>query len=230
MARSIQSLSPIVSLGHLLEGEVEVEQKHWDAAAAAFRKASSKRDPGPAPARLHFALSSARKTEDAARFVQSWAKDHPNDVRFLLYLAEAAAVQGDMALAESRYQQVLKLQPDDPASLNNVAWLLIKQNKPGAVAIAERAVKVAPGRSALMDTLAMALASEGQYAKAIELQKKVVAQTPEGAVFRLTLARIYLQSGDRDQARVELDALTKLDKEFAARNEVADLRKAIGSS
>lgn len=230
VTRLMQTQQADEALGFILEGEIEAEQQRWDLAAAAFRRATTKPNPAQAPARLHFALVQAKKTADAARFADSWSTEHPKDALFLLYLADAASAQGELALAEKRYLQVLKLQPENPLALNNVAWIMIKQKRPGAVALAERAVKAAPGRLALMDTLAFALSSENQHAKAIELEKKVIALAPEALTFRLTLAKIYLQSGDKNLARAELEALLKPGKDFIGREEAAQLFKSIGSS
>ena len=230
VARTIQTQHPNDALGVILEGEIEADQKRWDAAVGAFRKAAAKPNPAQAPARVHYALLGANKAAEAASFAHTWAGEHPKDGVFLLYLAESATVHGDAAQAEKLYRQVITLQPNNAVALNNVAWLLIKQKRPGAVALAERAVTAAPGKPALIDTLAMALASENQHAKAIELQRKVVAQSPDEPAFRLTLAKIYLQSGDKNNARTELEALARLNREFPGRDEVAPLIQTIGSS
>jgi len=108
--------------------------------------------------------------------------------------------------------------------------VLIGQNKPGAVALAERAVKAAPSRPALMDTLAAALASEGQYAKAIEMQKQVIALSPAAPVYHLTLAKIYLRSGEKTLARATLEALLKQGDVFPQRSEATELLKSVGNS
>ena len=62
------------------------------------------------------------------------------------------------------------------------------------------------------------------------LEKKVIALAPEALTFRLTLAKIYLQSGDKNLARAELEALLKPGKDFIGREEAAQLFKSIGSS
>ena len=230
VARVMQAQRPTDSLGFILEGDIEAAQDRWDAAAGAFRKALTKANPAQAPGRLHYALGRAKKAAEANRFGETWAAEHPKDTLFLLYLADTATTQGDSASAEKRYMQVLKQQPDNPLALNNVAWILIKDKKPGAVALAERAVKAAPGQASFMDTLSMALSNENQHARAIELQKKVVAQAPDAPGFRLTLAKIYLHSGDKAQARAELDRLAIVTKDFPGRSEVAPLIKTLGNS
>ena len=78
-----------------------------------------------------------------------------------------------------------------------------------------------------MDTLAAALAAENQLAKALEVQRKVVELAPDTPEFRLRLARLYVQSGQGDKARPELDRLADLGEKFKGQAEVAQLMKAL---
>ena len=122
---------------------------------------------------------------------------------------------------------MLKLQPENPVALNNLAWVLIKQKRPGAVAFAERALKSAPEQPGMMDTLAMALSNENQHAKAIELQKRVLARLPDAPVFHLTMAKIYLQAREKKLARAELERLAAWKNDFPGRDQVAPLLKSL---
>ena len=60
--------------------------------------------------------------------------------------------------------------------------------------------------------------------------RSAVAQAPDAPGFRLTLAKIYLHSGDKAQARAELDRLAIVTKDFPGRSEVAPLIKTLGNS
>jgi putative PEP-CTERM system TPR-repeat lipoprotein len=223
IARDMQSQRPKDSLGYILEGEIESSEERWARAAGAYRKALSTPNPAQAPGRLHAVLLKDKKPAEASGFAADWLRGHPEDWLFLLYLADASSSQGDLNASERYYRQLLQAQPNSAIALNNLASVLIRQNKPGAVALAERAVKAAPGRPALQDTLSLALASEGQFAKAIEMQKQVVATAPEVPVYRLTLAKIYLRSGDKARARSELENLLQPGKDFAQRAEATAL-------
>lgn len=230
VAHEMQLQRPKDALGYILEGEVEASEERWAPAVAAYRRAIALPNPAQAPGRLHAALLKDQKVAEAAQFADRWLRDHPKDWLFLLYLAEASSTKGDLQAAERYYRQLLQGQPNNPIALNNLAGVLIRQNKPGAVALAERAVKAAPGRPALLDTLALALAGDGQFAKAIDTQKQVIATAPEVPVYRLTLAKIYLRSGDRARARSELDALLRPGKDFPQRNEATALLEEVSSS
>jgi predicted Zn-dependent protease len=100
-------------------------------------------------------------------------------------------------------------------------------NKDGAIAYAEKAVAIAPNQPAFMDTLAVLLSDKNEYAKALELQKKVVSLQPEAPLFKLNLARIQIKSGDKAGAKVTLSELAKLGDKFGGQGEVASLLKGL---
>jgi predicted Zn-dependent protease len=78
-----------------------------------------------------------------------------------------------------------------------------------------------------MDTLAMLLADKNQFPRAIELQSKALELQPENAGLRLNLAKIYIKSGDKTQARSQLETLDKLGDRFPRQPEVAELLKTL---
>ena len=229
IARKVQTQRPDDAVGHVMEGEVEQRQKHWDKAAAAYRKALSRQQPGDSAQRLHASLLAGKKTAEADKLAADWQRDHPDDLGFVLYQGDIAMASNALASAEQQYQRVLALQPDNVLALNNLAYALALQKKPGALALAERVQKLAPDTPALMDTLAFCLAAENQLPRAVEVQTKVVAAAPEAAQFRLQLAKLLLQSGNKPAARIELNTLAKLGPAFGRQAEVADLLKSAGA-
>lgn len=228
LARTMQTRQSADPAGLVYEGEIELEQKNLDKALAAFRKAADMKAPSQAPARLHHTLLLAKRDAEAAKFADGWTVSHPKDTLFMYYLGDLALSRNDLPGAERRYNEVLKVQPEHALALNNVAWLMVQQKRAGAVAVAEKAVKIAPDQPALMDTLALALAAESQLPRAIELQKKVVAMAPQAASFRLNLAKFELQAGDKAAARADLEALQKLGPKFSGQAEVTQLLKSVG--
>lgn len=62
----------------------------------------------------------------------------------------------------------------------------------------------------------------------MEVQTRVVALAPEAPQYRLTLARLQLQAGNKAAARVELDKLAALGRPFSGQVEVGKLLKQLG--
>lgn len=230
IARSMQADPVNDSTGLILEADVEVGRSNWPAAVAVLRKALDKPAPELAAIKLYMALMGGGKTGEAETFSQQWLQRHPEHHNLLLTTADTARRMGNHAAAESRYRQLLAVQPDHVLALNNLAYTLLQQKKPGATALAEQAARLAPARAEILDTLAQALASEDRLSQAVDMQKRAVALAPELADLRLNLAGLLIQAGDKPGARSELDALAKLGSGFARQAEAARLRQSLTSA
>ena len=228
IAQALQKLQPGEANGLVLEAEIEITRKRWDAALLPLRKALALADPALAPERMHQVLRLAGRAAPADAFASQWQRDHPADALFNFYLGDQALAQKDLVGAEAHYQAVLKIKPEHALSLNNIAWLRLQTGQPGALAYAERAVAAAPNLPALLDTLALALAAEKQAGKAIEQQLRALAMRPTDPFMRLNLARFYAQAGEKRKAKAELDRLEALGQRFAMQTEVAALSKSLG--
>lgn len=213
--------------GFTLEGDAQAAQKAWPAAAAAYRQSLAKAVDSGVASKLHFTLSNSANKAEAEKFANGWLQEHATDADFLFYLAGADLLQDHLQSAEARFAAVLKLQPENAAALNNLAWLMLKLGKPGALALAEKANQLAPQQPAFLDTLSMVFEADKQWARAVEVQSQAVNLQPENFALRLRLAKLYLASGDKPQAGVELQRLAKAGKKFGAQAEVQELLRGI---
>jgi putative PEP-CTERM system TPR-repeat lipoprotein len=228
LARDLQKLSPTLSTGYTLEAEIEAQQRNWSGAQAAYRTALQKQPAAETATKLHATLLMAGRADEAQKFASGWLAEHAKDAGFRFYLGDAALSRKDWGEAERSYREVLRVQPENPLAMNNVAWLLIKQGKAaGALPLAEKAVALAPGRTQLLDTLALAMAANNQLPQALELQRKTLKLAPQDPQLRLTLARLFIQSGAKPEARAELEDLAKLGTSFVDHAEVTDLLKQV---
>lgn len=225
IARKVQARAPGEALGHVMEGSVELRRRNWAAATTVLRKAVGLNRPGEAPQGLHAALVGGGKSAEAEAFAQEWRKKHPDDMAFVLSQGDQAMAAGQYAGAETAYRQVVDKLPDSVVALNNLAYALAMQKKPGSVQLADKALQLAPRSGAVMDTLASALASEQQWPRAIEVQKKAIEAAPDAPDYRLGLARLLLQSGDKVGARAELSGLSALGAKYPRQAEVTAMIK-----
>lgn len=228
IARSIQKRLPNDAVGFALEGELEERANNWAAAAAAHQAALQRRESTDMAIRLHGNLSAATKGAEALRVANDWQRAHPKDAAFTFYLGDQASAAKDWSKAEAHYRAVLALQPRNAVAMNNIAWLLATQRKPGAVEMAQQATGLLPERAQLMDTLALAHESENQLPKAIEVQKKAVELDPGDPMLKLRLARLHIKHGDKSAARKELESLARLGSAFPGQVEVSALLKEVG--
>jgi cellulose synthase operon protein C len=225
LAREWQKGHPQDAAGFALEGEVQVARKDWPAAVSALRAALERQKTTELAVALHAALLNGGQKAEAERWAADWQRQRPKDSGFRFHLGDTALARGDLPAAEGHYRAVMEQQPGNAVAMNNVAWILAKQGRPGAVALAEQAAKLRPEAATILDTLAFALAADKQLPRAIEVQKQALARAPKDASLRLNLAKLYLQAGEKAQARGELDTLAKLGDGFRGQAEVAQLQK-----
>lgn len=227
IARNMQKSKPRDAAGFALEGEIQSAGKNWDAAVAAYRAVVQRAPVTEAAVRLHLALMSAGKRREADQVASDWLKTQPGDATFLFYLGDAALAQGEWVQAEARYRAVLAAQPSNALALNNLAWVLVKQGKAGALPLAQQAIALVPGKATLHDTLSMALEADNQLGAAIDAQRRAIELAPGDPTLSLRLAQLYLKQGDKARARAELEALSKRGSSFSAHAEVERLLKAL---
>ena len=228
VARQIRQQRPTQEVGYLIEGGIEASQKRWDKALVAYRD-GLKAVPNSTElaTRTHVALMASKQQAEADKHAAAWIKAHPRDAGFHFYLGDLALARRDLVQAEASYREVLALQPENALALNNVAWLMATAKQPGAVAMAEKAAALLPDRPVIMDTLATALASEGQPAKGVEVLKNALKLQEDNPQLRLNLAKLMIQAGDKAGAKIELDKLAAMGDKFARQKEVEQLRKTL---
>ncbi len=104
---------------------------------------------------------------------------HPEDARAWLALA------GAMEAGEERdaaFERTARLGGENPRVLNSVAWSYVEQGRAAkALALAERAAALQPWSSAIIDTLAAALALSGRCNEALAQQTAAVNLLSEAA-------------------------------------------------
>jgi len=227
IAREVQKQRPLEAAGYLLESEIDIDRRNWTGAEAALRNGLKQAPSTDMAARLHGVLrGGAAKAAEADRFAATWSKDRPQDAGFQRYLGDVALRERKPAEAEAKYRQALRVAPNDPLAMNNLAYLLASQKKPGALVLAQKAAELLPN-AAVLDTLALAQSEEGQMPAAVETMKKALALAPNEPALQLNLARLYIKAGDKAAAKKELEAIAKLGDKFGGQAVVADLLKTL---
>ena len=123
---------------------------------------------------------------------ESVLRANPNDATAHAYLASLLDSQGEAAEAVRHYREALRLTPDEPLLLNNLAWLLATcpdarlRNGAQAVGYAERACALTSYRQTVtVGTLAAAYAEAGRFDDAIATAKKTCALASESGQWGL---------------------------------------------
>lgn len=192
-------------------GEAQAALGHLDEAIEAYAQAIRIRSNAP---RVHYNLAHAYyqrgEMDPCLEHLKASAELNPDVPAVQVSLAATYRELGRYEEAIEHYYKVIELEPDSPRNLDALAWLLATSAKPSgertaeAVRFATRACRITnftvPGA---VETLAAALAADGDFPGAIKHQKAVIAQyrDPERlqkAQTRLALyeAGVLLEEGD----------------------------------
>ena len=156
-------------------------------------------------------------------------KDNPAISLELAQLCESA---GRTQQAKEYYEDVLRIDQDQAAAKNNLAWLLANTDNPSptdldrALQLAQDAKNAMPNNPSVADTLGWIMYKKGIPAAAIALFREAIDKYPEGHPLRGTvryhLAKAYDRNGERDRAVSELKRALDEVSNF---NERADAEK-----
>lgn len=227
IAKSLQKDSATAALGILLEADIYSGLRNWPEAIGAYKRALEKSRTTELAVRVHATEVLAGHADAASAFAASWLREHPKDAEFISHLGMMALEAKNWPVAEARFREVTALRSNFPLGFNNLAWSLVQQKKSGGRAFAEKANALLPDQPWIMDTLSAACEVEGDAKAALEWQRKAVAQAPNAAVYRLTLARRLIAVGDNKAARTELEALAGMGAKFGDQATVTALLKTL---
>lgn len=225
LLKEIQAQPGREAVAFALEGDLETNQRNWDAARAAYKRALERGGQMPEVAgKLHASLVAGGKEADAQSFERQWLGDHPEDWSFRMYLGNLALVRGAFGPARAQYEQVIKGQPGNAVARNNLAWVLLRE---GDVAQAEVQLKEAlalrPGEVEILDTQAQLLSRQGKHDQALQVQRRVVGVEPGNPARRVALARLLIAAKQTEEARGELQGVLKLGDQYPGQAEVRQL-------
>lgn len=177
----IQARWPEQALAERLQADALMREGK-PAEALVFYQTAWQKQPSQAIAlNLFAARFQAGKQAAALTGLEDWLKAHPRDIRARRLIANAYQRSGKQQQAGRHYQALLKLQPDDVAILNNLAWLYMETGNREALKLARRAWELAGNNPSVMDTYGMVLLKFGKHKQAIEILGKAARLAPGDA-------------------------------------------------
>jgi tetratricopeptide (TPR) repeat protein len=131
----------------------------------------------------------------------------PADTRPLLQLGLLMDGTGRRDQAKPIYEQILKIQPDHPIALNNLAFIKAEegQDLDEALTMAQRARQGLPNSPDVMDTLGWIYLKKNLSDDAIRTFKELIVAAPNSASYHYHYGMALLQKGDKPSAKRELE-------------------------
>jgi len=225
-ARDVISQNPKLAIGHTILGEIAMSRNQLSAAIEAYRRAHDIESSTGSLLRLFRAMSAQDTGKSALQLAEQWLKAHPKDLTVHKALADGHARAGNFPSAKVAYEVALKLKPDDPELLNNLANVQLRLKDPNAVKTAEAALAHASGNPLVVDTLGWVLFQNGQTDRALQLLRDARLRQPDNAEIRYHLGAVLAHVGRSSESREELTASLKSE---AQQEWVADAKRILAT-
>lgn len=151
----------------------------------------------------------AGKTQEAYDDIKKFLEKNPDNKTGLLFLSEFAHKlnKGDDIIYA--YERLLKLDPNDAESMNNLGYFFADQNirLDEAEKLIKKALKLKPEAPHIIDSAAWIDYRVGKLPEALKYARAAVAVSPDEPEAKMHLAEILWVSGERDEATQLFDEL-----------------------
>lgn len=222
-AQVMQKRWPKDATGYLAEIEVLAAQENWKEAEQFLRNAIQQTGNPQLVTRLYVLLLEHGSKGQGEQLVEAWLKDHPKDIVVPTFAAETQMQKRDFATAARWYKAALKAQPDNVATLNNLAWVLGQAHDTSGIEYGRKAMSLAPEAPAVLDTLGWLYVEHGDVAQGLDLLQKAHRLAPTIPNIQLNLAKALIKAGQGASARPHLEALARLPAGVPLRQEAEKL-------
>ncbi len=216
IGREDTALARVEDLRKIRPADPLVDTLHGDALAAAGRHAEAAKAYGTAlesqtssylVVRYYRAVSRSGSGPVPVKLLEDWVKENPEDGMARRALAGAYADTGRKNEAIAAYEALLEDQPDNPAVLNNLAWLYHERGDGRALELAEQAYALAPSHPAALDTLGWILVQGDDPGRGLALLREAQSRASQNTKIRYHIAVGLSRLGRNEQARRELEAV-----------------------
>lgn len=216
-------------------GNTAVRAGKYDLAVATYQKILPLVDKNPkalGDVYLRIGETYRRKGDlpSAVQALQKAREGAPANAVVLSTLGTTLDGAGRRTDAKQVYEATLKLQPDNPVVLNNLAFLLADTggNLDEALTKANRAKQLMPQLFEISDTVGYIYLKKGLPDPAIDIFKDLVHKQPNQAIFRFHLGLAYSQKGDKTRAIEQLKEALKYNPTNEDKRKIQELITRLG--
>ncbi len=227
IARKIRKKYKNSPVGDRLMGDLMMRAERYGEAVKAYEAALKKAPEASLVARLYRARRAADPKDIAIPLLVDWLATHPEDNEIRRLLAAANIDAGFYDVAIQQYERLLASFPDDPAILNNLAWLYYKTGDARALDFAKKAHALAPNGAATLDTLGWILVETGDPVQGLRYLRDAYARAPSEPQVRYHLAVALNRLGRTEEARRELEGALAANRPFDGAEDARALLKKL---
>ena len=226
-ATEVRREFPEKAVGLRLVADVAFRRGRFAEALANYRAALDREPSRQHALAVYRALIRTGGQSAASGFLEAWQKRHPPDPALSMVLAEASLRAGDLGQARRRFEAILAERGESPVVLNNLAIIAARQGDSKALALAHRALELAPTDALVLDTVGWLLVQLGSAETGLRYLREAQLRAPANPEIRYHLAAALAKSGRIDDARRELDRVLSSRLSFAELDEARKLSREL---
>jgi len=169
----------------------------------------------------------------ALKSLSDYSAAHPGNKLIKKQQAILFLTFGELPKARAAYEQLVRDDPNDAVALNNLSWLVVKDDPRRSVSLAQRAVKADPSSANNLDTLGTMQMNQSDFKGAVLSLQKAHDMQPDNPEISYRLAVALEASGQGAQSQAILQALVKrggFNDLDAAKNLLASKLKMAGQT
>jgi len=157
---------------------------------------------------LVMAYDLTKQIDKSYAVLENYSANKPQDLSALMMLAEKE-MDKDKISAIAKYKDALKLNENNFVVLNNLAYLLMEENKlSDALGFAKRAFDLKPNHAATVDTYAQILVRQDKPEEALEAYNRVMNEDVQNEEIFLNYIETLLLNDSKVIAKRRLESRT----------------------
>lgn len=208
-------------------GDVEFARENYEKAIQYYQEANAINAESDTIISLGKALWQAKRADEMLETYTAWLQALPNDRATRYQLAQGYRLMKNDTAANAELKVLLEDDPLDSKVLNTLAWNLRQTDPTQALALAEKAVGLAPQHPQVLDTLGVILYTGGDLKGGIEALRRALKRAPDDPEIQFHLAQALAANGDSLQAQDILTKLIAAGDTFADYDAAAELSRAL---
>lgn len=222
LGEQIKQLAPEDSAGFIIIGDADVGLQKYHQAQKTYSAAWEIEQTSQLVLRRFDVSRKINSKEISYAVISSWLDEHSGDNLMRFKLAEVYQLDGLTDKAIIEYENILKLQPNNVAVLNNLAWMYNKLGDSQALKYAENAFKLNKS-AAVKDTYGWVLLKNNKIEQALKLLAEAARELPDIPDVKYHHAVALYESGQQQAAFAVFEELLASGVEFDGRADVSRL-------
>ncbi|WP_268964480.1 XrtA/PEP-CTERM system TPR-repeat protein PrsT [Rheinheimera sp. UJ63] len=192
----------------LQKGRVELAAGQARLGLASLQKAYDKEPSVLTAQAMAETIAQTDSFDKAVKFLEKHFAEHGNDNQQLYSFYGSLLTEVDSNKAREVYESIAKAQPEDPAVLNNYAWVLATSGFAAeAQPYAEKALAILPQHPDIIDTYGKIMQLQGKYQEAADLFEKSLVIRPEHAEVQLNYVEALIKLNQKVKAAEVLNSV-----------------------